>query len=337
MITDCAAYRSGKRMPGTLKLEKASAACAEDDTFVWLGLHEPDPDEVARVAAEFDLNRDALADAIRVRNRPEVAIDGEVLYAVFKTAEYVAAEERIALGRIVLVAGPRFVISLQYGPASELTITRKELESTPELMVNGPCTVVYAAVDHIVDDFIPVLSGLDDALREVERAVFSPGVAEHSERIYRLKREVLEFQRASAPLTGLMIHLAAGRFPMVPQSVRTYYGGVEERLMRTAEEVERVSALVSSMLDANSAQVAMHQAKLALEQTRIATRQNADMRKISAWVAIVAVPTMIAGIYGMNLEHLPGISWPFAFPVALVVMAGLCYTLYRLFRRSGWL
>jgi magnesium transporter len=337
VITDCAAYRSGKRAPGTLELEKAFAACAEEDTFVWVGLHEPAAEELARVEAEFGLNGDALADATRSRNRPDVTVDGEVLYAVFKTAEYVDVEERIALGRIVLVAGPRFVISLQYGPASELTITRRELESTPELMSNGPCTVVYATVDHIVDDFIPVLSGLDEALREVERAVFSPVVAEHSERIYRLKREVLEFQRASAPLTGLLIHLAAGRFPMVPQSVRTYYGGVEERLMRTAEEVERVSALLSSMLDANSAQVAMHQAKLALEQTHIATRQNADMRKISAWVAIVAVPTMIAGIYGMNFDFMPGLSWPFAFPVALAVMTGLCFMLYKLFRRSGWL
>ncbi|WP_232665276.1 magnesium and cobalt transport protein CorA [Pseudonocardia sp. TRM90224] len=337
MITDCAAYRAGRRVEGTLDLDRAAAVCVEDDTFVWVGLHDPSADEVAAVRAEFGLDPEAFAEAIRYRNRPEVAVDGEVLYAVFKTALYVPEDERVELGRIVVVAGPTFVITLRYGASSELASTRKDLEAKPELLCNGPCTVVYAAVDRIIDDYIPVLGGLDDSLREVEQAVFSPEVAEHAERIYRLKREVLEFQRASAPLTSLMMHLAAGRFPMVPQSVRTYYGGVEDRLVRVAEDVERVSSLLSSMLDANSAQVAMQQARLALEQTHIATRQNADMRKISAWVAIIAVPTMVAGIYGMNFDAIPGLHSPFGFPVVMVVMVALCVVLYRVFRRSGWL
>lgn len=337
MIRDCAAYRAGKRVPGKLEINSAAAASEEDDTFVWIGLHEPTAEEIAGVRAQFDLDERVLADAIRTQIRPSMAVDGDVLYAVFKTVRYVPLEERIAVGQIVLIAGPSFVVSIQYGTESDLVGILRELEAMPELLRNGPCTVVYAAVDRIVDDFMPVLAGLDYALRDIEQAVFSPEVAEHAERIYRLKREVLDFQRASAPLTNLMIHLAAGRFPGVPQSVRDYYGGVEERMDRIAEEAERVSSLLSSMLDANGTQVALRQARVALEQTRIATQQNADMRKISSWIAIGAVPTVIAGLYGMNFDNLPGLHWPYGYGVVLTVVAGVCLLLYWLLHRSGWL
>ncbi|MGI5129226.1 magnesium and cobalt transport protein CorA [Pseudonocardia sp. CA-107938] len=338
MIEDCAVYRSGRRLPGDLWIKEAAEASAAPDSFAWVALVEPTDDELDRVRAAFGLDAHALGNVVRNQGRPRMAIVDNVLYAVFKTAEYVADEQRVALGSLVVVAAPTCFVSARYGRAGDLSSTRKELDADPRLLqTNGTCSATYAAVDRLVDEFVPVLDGLDAALREIEHVVFSPVVAEHSEPIYRLKREVLEFRRATAPVADMMLHLAAGRFPPVPQVVRDHYGNVEDRLMRVAEEIERVNALLSSMLDANSAQVGMRQAQLALEQTDIATQQNSDMRKISAWVAIAAVPTAIAGIYGMNFEAMPELRWPFGYPLVLLVMLVLCLVLLWLFRRSKWL
>ena len=338
VIEDCAVYRSGQRVPGEFGIKEAAQASSAPDCFAWVGLVEPTSAELDDVRATFGLDENALGGMIRNQIRPRMTIVDNVLYGVFKTAEYVASEQRVSLGSLVLVAAPTCFLSVRYGPAADLGSTRKELEADPRLLqINPTCSATYAAVDRIVDDFWPVLDGLDTALREIEQIVFSPVVAEHSEPIYRLKREVLEFRRASAPVADMMLHLAAGRFPPVPQIVRDYYGNVEDRLLRVAEEIERVNALLSSMLDANSAQVGMRQAQLALEQTNIATRQNSDMRKISAWVAIAAVPTAIAGIYGMNFDTMPELNWPFGYPAVLVVMVALCTLLLLLFRRSNWL
>lgn len=337
MIKDCAVYRSGRRAPGELGIAEVAEASTAPDSLAWIGLHEPTDDELDAIQVAFDLDRHVLGDAVRNQIRPRMTILDTVLYAVFKTAEYIEAEQRVALGSVVVIAGPTYMISLRYGPACDLSDTRKDMEANPHLLRTGSCSVVYAIVDTIVDDFVPVLDGLDATLREVEHIVFSPVVEEHSERIYLLKREVLEFRRACAPVADLMIHLAAGRFPAVPQDVRDYYGNVEDRLQRIAEETERVNALLSSMLDANSAQVGMRQAQLALEQTNIATQQNSDMRKISAWVAIAAVPTALAGIYGMNFDFMPELRWSFGYPLVIGLMVLLCLLLLRLFRRSGWL
>jgi magnesium transporter len=344
VITDQAVYHAGQRRSGTLELEPASAPRDQPDSFVWVDLHEPTAEELARLQAGYSLHPLAVEDTYKDHKRPKMSVHDDVLCAVVKTARYVEPEGVIALGQIVLFAGPWFVVSVSYGIDGSMAAVRKELEARPELLRNGPCTVVYAIVDRVVDDYVGVLGGLDTDLREVEREVFSPGTGQPAERIYRLKREVLEFQRATAPLADMIIHLAAGRYPVVPASVRAYFGSVEDRLLRVVEEVERDSALLTSMLEANSTQVAMRQnelaleqARISLEQNRITLQQNEDVRKISAWVAIVAVPTMIAGIYGMNFEHMPELRWPLGYPAVLAVMAGACVLVYRLFRRSGWL
>lgn len=333
MIADCAAYRRGRRRSGQLTIR--DVAGAEPETFAWVGLVEPAADELAQVRTAFRLDGAALEQALEDQPRPWMTFQHDVLYAMVKTAGY--AGERVELGRVVFVVGHDFVVSARYGAFSGLAPVREELEANPALLDAGPCTVAYAAIDRIVEDFLPVIAELDTALRDVEQAVFSPEIGEHTARIYRLKREVLELQRASAPLTGVLVQLAAGRFPPIPQHVRSYYGNVEDRLASVADEIERVSALLSSMLDANTARMAMHQAKLALEQTEITTRQNEDMRRISAWVGIAAVPTMVGGIYGMNFRHMPELTWSFGYPLALGVMVALCGLVYWLFRRTGWL
>lgn len=337
MIIDCAVYHHGQRHPGKLALEEACAAAAEPDSFVWLELCDPTAAELASVQAAFDLHPRAVQVTSTDHARPTMSVHGEVLFAVIKTARHIEAQTTISLGQIVLFAGPRFVVSVRFGDGDGDAGVRKELEAHPELLRNGPCTVVYAIVDRVVDDYVSVLGGLDARLREVEQEVFTPVVRQPTERIYLLIREVLGFQRAIAPLVDMLLHLAAGKYPMVPESVRAYFGGVEDRLVRVREEVERDRALLTSMLEASSAQVAMRQTEVGLEQTRIALRQNEDMRRISAWVGIVALPTMIAGVYGMNFQHMPELGWLFGYPLALIVMGGACLLLYVLFRRSGWL
>jgi magnesium transporter len=337
VITDCAVYHHGQRHPGKLSLEEACAAAAEPDSFVWLGLCDPTAAELASVRAAFDLHPRAVQDTPTDHDRPTMSVDGDVLFTVIKTARFIEPRTAISLGQVVMFAGPWFVVTVRYGDGDGDAGARKELEAHPELLRNGPCTVMYAIVDRIVDDYVSVLGGLDAGLREAEQEVFTPDVRQPTERIYLLIREVLGFQRAIAPLVDMLLHLAAGKYPVVPESVRAYFGGVEDRLLRVREEVERDRALLTSMLEASSAQVAMRQTEVGLEQTRIALRQNEDMRKISAWVGIVAVPTMIAGVYGMNFQHMPELGWLLGYPLALTVMGGASLLLYLLFRRSGWL
>ena len=339
MIADCAVYRAGERRPGSLRLERAAAASQQADSFVWLALHEPTPYELTTTRAHFGLDALAVADTPKQHKRPAMQIHGEVLFAVLKTARYIEAQEAVRLGQLVLFVGHRFLVSIQSDDAGSgvVAAARKELEARPELLHNGPCTVMYAIVDRIVDDYVAVLAAMDADLHQIEQEVFSPEVRQPGGRIYWHTREVRDFQRATVPLVDMLLHLAAGRFPAVPTSVRVYFGGVEDRLQRVVEEVERNSALLASMLSANSSQLATRQAELALEQTRLALRQNEDMRKISAWVAIVAVPTLIAGIYGMNFDHMPELSSPFGYPAALGAMSAISLVLYLLFRRSGWL
>jgi magnesium transporter len=219
---------------------------------------------------------------------------------------------------------------VRHGAASELTGVRKGLESHPELLEAGPAAAVWAIVDKVVDDYQPVVDGLDEDVKEVEGEVFSHAGTNPAERIYLLKREVIEFHQAAAPLTEPLDRLVHSLVPGMHGELGEYYRDIQDHLLRVVDNVNGFRELLTSVLQANLTQVA-------LRQSEIGVQQNADMRKISAWVAIVAVPTMIAGIYGMNFEYMPELTWTFGYPLALAVMAGACIVLYRAFRRNGWL
>jgi len=322
VIVDCAVYEDGRRRSGQVPLEEAYEAGREENAFVWIGLHEPSQEEFDSVAREFDLHQLAVEDAVNAQQRPKVETYGDSLFIVLQPARYKDREELVDTGEILLFVGEGFVVSVRHGETSALTEVRREFEEHRELARCGPISVVHAIVDRVVDDYLPVLDGLDVDIEEIEADVFSPERTD-VERIYRLKREILDFHRATSPLVEPLRALAEGRYSMVPEELRSYFRDVLDHLLRVDDQVDNFSDALTNVLHANLAQVTVGQAE--------------DTRRISAWVAIIAVPTMIAGIYGMNFENMPELKWTYGYFIVLGVIAVACSTLYWRFRRSGWL
>ena len=323
MIVDCAIYEEGRRRDGSVDLHDAYGACRRDGKFAWIGLYEPTEEEFDSLRREFDLHPLAVEDAIHAHQRPKLEVFEDTVFVVLKTARYVDSEEVVQFGEILIFLGKDYILTVRHGEASALKQVRESLESDPELLKHGPGAVLHAIVDRVVDDYAPALEGLGVDIEEVENEVFSPGRSNPAQRIYRLKREVLEFNRAAAPLVEPIDRLAKGHYEVVHPEVRAYFRDVNDHLIRVHEQLESYRDLLTSILHANLAQITV--------------RQNDDVRRISAIVAIVAVPTLIAGIYGMNFEHMPELGWTFGYPLVLVVMLTLCTLLYRFFRRAGWL
>jgi magnesium transporter len=323
VIVDCAIYEAGRRRDSRLELEHAYEACRQPDAFVWIGLHEPTEAEFESIQTEFELHRLAVEDAIKAHQRPKLEVYGEMLFIVLKTARYVDSLEVVEFGEILIFLGPCYVITVRHGEASDLHGVRTRLETTPELLRCGPGAVLHAIVDKVVDDYQPAIAGLGQDIEEVENEVFSPERPDRAERIYKLKREVLEFIRAAGPLVGPVDRLARGHYEQIHPNVRAYFRDVADHLVRMDEQLDGYRDLLTSVLAANLSQVTV--------------RQNEDVRRISAIVAMLAVPTMIAGIYGMNFEHMPELEWPFGYPLVIAVMATICLGLYRYFRHVGWL
>jgi magnesium transporter len=290
--------------------------------FVWVGLRDPSPEELAAVQHEFGLPAplvDGLATAAR---RPVLELTGELLFAVVKTTTWVAAEEAVKLGEVQLLLGDGFVVSVDRDGAV-LERVRQDLGDDPELAGAGLAAVLPCVVDHAAEGYGPVLGALNNAVEEVEEAVFSPAESRPTERIYRLSRQVLEFRRAVAPLTEMLDRLAGDSSTAAVEWLKQRYRELRAHLLHLVELADGLGNLLSNALQAIL--------------TEVSVRQNDDMRRISAWVAIWAIPTLLAGIYGMNFRHLPELEWAFGYPVVLVVMVLICLGLYRAFRRSGWL
>ena len=319
MIVDCAVYQAGER--SDISLEGAQEACLREDAFVWIGLHEPTHEEFAAVSAEFALHELAVEDAIKAHQRPKLERYGDVDFLVLKTARYVEPD-RIEFGEILLFIGEGFVVSVRHGEAVPLAGVRTKTETRPDLLRCGPLAVVHAILDEVVDAYAPVMDALDRDIEEVEEEVFSDHRRNPAQRIYELKREAIEFARAVTPLVDPVERMTTGR-TRVPEALGTYFRDVLDHLIRLSQQVEGSRDLLNSVLQANLAQVGV--------------RQNEDMRKISAWVAIIAVPTMIAGIYGMNFEHMPELQWEAGYPLVVGVMLVICFSLWRYFKRVGWL
>ena len=324
MIVDCALYEDGRRRAGDLRLEDAFEAGREGDhAFVWIGLHEPTHDEFEAVRAEFGLHELAVEDAVKAHQRPKLEIYDDTLFVVLKPVRYYDETEDIELGELLIFVGNGFLVSVRHGEAASLAEVRRRIESEPERLRCGPEAVLHAIIDRVVDDYIPVAHALEQDIEEVEADVFSPDRTNPAERIFKLKREVLEFSRAALPLAEPLDVLTEGGLPQVEGNMSSYFRDVRDHLVRVVELVESQRELLTNILTANL--------------TQVGVRQNEDTRKISAWVAIVAVPTMIAGIYGMNFDFMPELRWRFGYPAVLVTMLVVCVLLYRRFRRSGWL
>jgi magnesium transporter len=323
VIVDSAVYEDGRRRDGGLDVHEAMAACRGGNCFAWIGLYEPSAEEFEALRREFDLHPLAVEDAINAHQRPKLEVFGEMVFIVLKTARYVDPTEVIKLGEILIFLGHDYILTVRHGEASELSGVRRGLEEEPELLQHGPGAVLHAIVDRVVDDYVPAIAGLGEDIDQVEDQVFSESRTNAAERIYKLKREVLQFGHAVGPLVDPVDRLAKGKYGVIHPEVRTYFRDVNDHLLRAHDQLEGFRDLLTSVLQANL--------------TQVGVRQNEDMRKISAWVAIAVVPTAIAGIYGMNFQHMPELDWSFGYPAALLLMLTVCSTLFWRFKRAGWL
>jgi magnesium transporter len=322
MIVDCAIYVDGCRDARAHTVDEAMAEARRRGGFVWIGLHEPVEEEFGAVARAFDLHPLAVEDAIHAHQRPKLERYGDSLFAVFKPARYVDAEEVVDIAQIMVFVGADFVVTVRHGRSTALAAIRSALEADPEKLQWGPGSVLYAIADRVVDDYAVVMRGLDVDIDEIEAQVFSGPKAAHAERIFKLKREILDFRRAVDPLQPAMAELVGGPKP-IDERLADYFRDVHDHTLRVSEHLAALDHLLDSALNANVAQVGM--------------RQNEDMRKISAWVAIIALPTMIAGIYGMNFSHMPELDWALGYPLAIGLMVLSCVALHRNFKRRNWL
>ena len=324
MIVDCAVYEDGLRRPGVVALEDAVEAAASCPTgFVWIGVREPDPEEFSALASEFKLHPLAVEDAVVAHQRPKLEVYGDTLFMVLKTARYVDPVEVVEIGEVMVFVGTNFVVSVRHGAGGALSTVRTDLEGDPERLALGPKAVLHAIADRIVDQYGEVARELDRDVADVEHEVFSDDRSNHAKKIYKLKREVLEFRRAVVPLAEPLQTLANGRVAMVGEDAQAYFRDVHDHCLRESEHIAGIDGLLTDALNVNLSNVGV--------------RQNEDMRKMSAGAAIIAVPTAIAGIYGMNFRHMPELRSSWGYPVTLIFIAAICLVLYRAFKQRGWL
>jgi magnesium transporter len=326
-IVDCALYENGARRGGRVPLNVALESAQDvDDGFVWIGLHEPTPEEFDAVTAEFGLHPLAVEDAIHAHQRAKLEIYGDIAFMVLKTVRYVDPEEVLDIGEVMLFLGPKFVITVRHGAASPLTDVRRALEGDADLLRAGPSAVLYAVADHVVDEYTYAAEGISNDIDEIEFEVFgSPRsrADNPTERLYKLKREVLEFRRAVRPLAMPVSRLARGEVGQIDPRTKEYFRDVEDHVLLAAERVDGFAELLTGTLSANMAQ--------------IQSRENADMRKITAWVAILAANTLVVGIYGQNFVYMPELQWKYGYPAMLCVMLAVSTALYKGFKRNHWL
>ncbi|HEX5524898.1 MAG TPA: magnesium/cobalt transporter CorA [Pedococcus sp.] len=333
MIVDQAVYRDGRRRPcGDLSDElEALRTGGRPQDFLWIGLKDPTDEEFDLVNDELKLHPLAVEDAVKGNQRPKVELYDNTIFVVLKTLRYLEETSDIETGEVMVFLGDRFVVTVRRGEANPLAMVRHRLEAEHDKLRYGEIAVLHAVMDSIVDNYVLIDSELQTDLEEIEQAVFSGNPEVDSQTIYRLKREVLEFKRAAVPLAAPLRMLHDGsRSPVPSKEVRLLMRDVADHLLRVIDHVESYDRLLTDVLNA-------HLAQLSVQQAQISVQQNSDMRKISAWVAIAAVPTMIAGIEGMNFKHMPELSHVWGYPAVLTVMLVACLSLYRAFRRSGWL
>lgn len=322
MIVDCAAYQDGKRVTGTLDPAEAARWLRRPGTFVWLGLRVPSPTELAGMFDHFGVDEVAVEEVLAPHVRPVLARDEDLTTLVLRTARYNDRQEMVTLGEMSVLMGDDFIITVRHGQASPLSDLRGLLEHDPDTLRRGPPAVLARIVDQVIDDYLPALDGFEGDVLEVERVVFDETRSQPVERIYRLQRQVRELLVAIDALNDPLARLIRTNRDWDEEVLADLHEAVEQ-LARTVARTRSLADLLKSALDA--------------ALTQISLRQNEDMRKISAWVAIAVVPTAVAGIYGMNFDNLPGLGTEWGWLIVVALTTVVCLFLHRNFRRSGWL
>ena len=336
MIVDNAIYVDGRRTAELASLQETYEACRERHGLAWIGLYEPAEEEFSSVAEEFGLHPLAVEDAINAHQRPKIERYGETLFTVLKPARYIDESETVEFGEIHAFVGTDFVVTVRHGKASTLDRVRRRLESMPELLCRGSEAILYAIMDRVVDDYAPVVAGLEHDIDEIETEVFS-GNTGVSKRIYELSREAIQFRRCTAPLVGILSNLIEDDASHIDTEVRRYLRDVQDHVERVNEQVTALRELLQNILSVNLTLVGLSQNEEINKLTQASMEQSEEVKRISAWAAILFAPTLVGTVYGMNFNHMPELHWLLGYPFALLLMILISVSLYIVFKQRGWL
>jgi magnesium transporter len=322
-VVACVAYAGGQRL-GDVAIEDISEIVKQPDRFVWIGLHEPSAALLRTVQQEFGLHDLAIEDAHRAHQRPKLERYGDSLFVVVHTVQIEAETRQLEFGETHIFVGPQYVLAIRHGPSSPYTQVRARCEANPAMLGKGPGFVLYALMDFVVDQYFPAVDLFEERLEGLEDAIFDDAVSrDTTRRIYELKRELLQLKRAVSPLADVTNRLMRFDVALIPEATYPYFRDVYDHVIRINEMVDMLRELLTSALEANLSLVAV--------------RQNESMKRLAGWAAIIAVPTMIAGIYGMNFRFMPELDWRWGYPIVMTGMVGACLLLYARFKRAGWL
>jgi magnesium transporter len=338
-VVAAAIYRDGRRVDSPLTVAEAAPRRLRDQpgTMAWIGLYRPAEAQLLAVAEEFGLHELAVEDAIVAHQRPKLERYGDTLFVVLRAARYLDEVEEVEFGEIHLFVGSNFVLTVRHSQAPDLAAVRRRMEGDPDLLRLGPEAVLYAILDGVVDGYAPVVAGLQNDIDEIETEVFG-GDPKVSRRIYELSREVIEFQRATSPLLGILDGLMAGFEKYeTDEELQRYLRDVADHATTVAERVDGFRQMLADILTVNATLVSQAQNEEIKNLTEASYDQNEEIKKVSAWAAILFAPTLIGTVYGMNFKRMPELGWVFGYPFALTLMLLVSLTLYAIFKRRGWL
>ena len=322
-IINCAAYVDGRRV-ADLDLDHIQAALATPDQFVWLGLYEPDQRVMRLVQEQFGLHDLAIEDAIHAHQRPKLEVYEDSLFVVLRTAQLVGESRHLETAETHIFVGRNYIVTVRHGSLQSHVGVRQRCETTPHALARGPGYVLYALMDFVVDQFVPIVVAIEEDVQAIEDAMIDdPTTGNPTIRIYRLKRDLLTLRRQVSPLVEVCNRLMRFDLPNIPDEARPYFRDVYDHIVRVNETIDMQRELLTTALEAH----------LSL----ISVTQNEQMKRVTAWAAMIAVPTMIAGVYGMNFANMPELQWAYGYYGSLAVMAAACGVLYFAFKRSGWL
>ncbi|CAL9289888.1 magnesium and cobalt transport protein CorA [Streptomyces sp. SudanB52_2052] len=337
-VVEAALYRDGVRVSSPATLADTYRELREQPAgMAWIGLARPTDGELHSLAAEFDLHPLAVEDAMEAHQRPKLERYGDTLFVVLRAARYLDAPEEVEFGELHVFVGPDFVITVRHGAAPDLSAVRRRMEESPELLKLGPEAVLYAILDAVVDGYAPVVAGVQNDIDEIETEVFR-GDPEVSRRIYELSREMVEFQRATRPLVGMLHGLMAGFAKYgTDEELQRYLRDVADHVTHTSERVDTFRQALTEILTVNATLVTQQQNTEMRALAEAGFEQNEEIKKISSWAAILFAPTLVGTIYGMNFVHMPELDWSFGYPFAIGLMGVVCVSLYVIFKRRDWL
>jgi magnesium transporter len=336
-IVDSAVYRDGRRTVSPATLADTLNHLPDDGSLAWIGMYRPSDAQLHEAAEQFGLHELAVEDAIVAHQRPKLERYGDTLFVVLRAARYVDESERVDFGELHVFVGPTFVLTVRHSESPDLSAVRHRMENDPDLLRLGPEAVLYAILDAVVDGYAPVVAGLQNDIDEIETEVFS-GDPKVSRRIYELSREVVEFQRAAKPLLTVLGGLSAGFGKYrIDEDLQKYLRDVTDHATAVVEQVDGFRQLLGDILTVNATLVSQVQNEEMRNLTQASYAQNEEIKKVSAWAAILFAPTLIGTVYGMNFDHMPELHWVGGYPLALLMMVITCCSLFAIFRRRGWL